>query len=191
MTSPDMVGLVTSSTQNFSSKPPESLIKKNHFSCITRLKIHHQLENHRKKIFFNWTAMGNFLLHNFIWLQFQKEAWSHDNARIEDDAGRCRYLSEETIKKIVGMSKAAWNKNLSWISYHSKHVWTSHRLDSCCENSDFLFRATCIIIKNSFSQKNSSTLKAKIPVRSDLQSDPWSKQSDPGFVDGLDLCLKL
>ena len=54
--------------------------------------------------------MGNFLLHNFIWLQFQKEAWSHDNARIEDDAGRCRYLSEETIKKIVGMSKAAWNK---------------------------------------------------------------------------------
>ena len=31
-------------------------------------------------------------------------------------------------------------------SYKSKRVWTSHRLDSCCENSDFLFRATCFII---------------------------------------------
>ena len=51
--------------------------------------------------------------------------------------------------------------------YKSKRVLTSHRLDSCCENSDFLFRATCIIIKSSFSQNNSSALKTKIPVRSD------------------------
>ena len=31
-------------------------------------------------------------------------------------------------------------------SYKSKRVWTSHWLDSYCENSDFLFRATCVII---------------------------------------------
>ena len=42
-----------------------------------------------------------------------------------------------------------------------------HRLDSCYENSDFLFRATCVITKNSFSQNNNSTPKAKISVRSD------------------------
>ena len=35
----------------------------------------------------------------------QKEAWSRDIARIEDCGGRCKYLSEETIKKIGGMSK--------------------------------------------------------------------------------------
>ena len=28
-----------------------SLIKKYRFSCITRLKIHHKLENHRKELF--------------------------------------------------------------------------------------------------------------------------------------------
>ena len=62
-----------------------------------------------------------------------------------------------------------------------KCVWTRHRLDSCCENSDFLFRAICVIIKNSFSQNNSSAPKAKIsiqfyliqsPIRSAVQSDP-------------------
>ena len=37
---------------DFSSEPPVSLTKKkNHFSCITRLKIHHQLENHCKELF--------------------------------------------------------------------------------------------------------------------------------------------
>ena len=62
-------------------------------------------------------------------------------------------------------------------SYKRKRVWTSHRLNSCCENSDFLFRATCVIIKSSFSQNNSSAPKAKRPVRSDpIRSDP---QSDP------------
>ena len=58
-------------------------------------------------------------------------------------------------------------------------VLTSHWLDSCCENSDFLFRATCVIIKTS--QNNSSALKEKIPVQTDpirsgVQSDT---QSDP------------
>ena len=43
---------------------------------------------------------------------------------------------------------------------------------SCCENSNFLFRVTCVIIKHSFSQNNSASPKAKIPVRSDPQSDP-------------------
>ena len=52
-------------------------------------------------------------------------------------------------------------------------VEPSHRLDSCCQNSDFLFQATCVMIKNSFSQSNSSAPKAKISVRSDLD-----------FVDG-------
>ena len=48
-----------------------------------------------------------------------------------------------------------------------------HRLDSCCENQDFLFQATCFMIKNSFSHSNYSAPKAKISVR-----------SDPDFVDG-------
>ena len=55
-------------------------------------------------------ALGNFLLHNFIRLQFQKEAWSRDIARIEDGGERYKYLSEETIKKFAGMSKAARKK---------------------------------------------------------------------------------
>ena len=38
------------------------------------------------------------------------------------------------------------------IQVEPNEVWTSHGLDSCYENSDFLFRATCVIIKNSFSQ---------------------------------------
>ena len=48
---------------------------------------------------------------------------------------------------------------------------------SCCENSNFLFRVTCVIIKHSFSQNNAASSKAKIPVRSDpirsaVRSDP-------------------
>ena len=62
------------------------------------------------------------------------------------------------------VTQAAWKKSRT--GYKSKRVLTSHRLDSCCENSDFLFRATCIIT-NSFSQNNSSALKTKIPVQSD------------------------
>ena len=50
ITSPDTFGLFTGSTQIFSSELPVSLIKKNRFSCITRLKIHHQLEHHRKEL---------------------------------------------------------------------------------------------------------------------------------------------
>ena len=46
-----MKKLVTGSTRTFSSEPPVSLIKNNRFSCITRLKIDHQLENHRKNYF--------------------------------------------------------------------------------------------------------------------------------------------
>ena len=53
MTSSDTFGLVTGSTWILSSEPPVLLIKKkkNRLSCITRLKIHHQLENHRKELF--------------------------------------------------------------------------------------------------------------------------------------------
>ena len=51
-------------------------------------------------------------------------------------------------------------------------------------NSDFIFRANCVIIKNSFSQNNSSAPKAKILVRSDPSGSPIrSKLSDPGFID--------
>ena len=83
----------------------------------------------------------------------------------------------------------------------------SNRLDSCYENSHFLFRVTCVI-KQLFSN-NSSAPKAKIPVRSDpIRSDPQSdpirsgvrsdpirspirsKQSDPGFVNGHTIRLK-
>ena len=51
MTSADTFGLVTGLTHIFSSELPVLLIKKNCFSCITSLKIHHQLENHRKELF--------------------------------------------------------------------------------------------------------------------------------------------
>ena len=47
MTSPDTFG----STRIFSSEPPVSLLKRNRFSCIIKLSIHHQLENHRKELF--------------------------------------------------------------------------------------------------------------------------------------------
>ena len=50
------------------------------------------------------------MLHNFIRLQFQKEAWSRDIPRIEDGGERGKYLSQETIENIAGMSKAARKK---------------------------------------------------------------------------------
>ena len=70
MTSPDMFGLV------------------NRFSCITRLNIHHKLENHRKELFsteLHWEIFG------CITSYFQKEAWSRDIARLEDGGERCQY----------------------------------------------------------------------------------------------------
>ena len=44
---------LTGSTRIFSSGRAACVTnnKKNRFSCITRLKIHHQLENHRKELF--------------------------------------------------------------------------------------------------------------------------------------------
>ena len=51
MTGPDTFGLVTGLTQIFSSELPVLLLKKNRFSCITRLKIQHQLENQHKELF--------------------------------------------------------------------------------------------------------------------------------------------
>ena len=44
---------MTQVAQIFSSDLPvtDKKKKKNHFSCIIRLKIHHQLENHRKELF--------------------------------------------------------------------------------------------------------------------------------------------
>ena len=47
MTSPDTFGW----TRIFSSEPPVSPLKRNRLSCITRLNIHHQLENHPKELF--------------------------------------------------------------------------------------------------------------------------------------------
>ena len=78
-----------------------SLIKKNRFSCITRLKIHHQLENHRTELFsteLHWEI--------FCCITSYDEAWSRDSARIEDGGERCKYLSEGTIKKMSEISKA-------------------------------------------------------------------------------------
>ena len=95
MTSPDTVGLVTGFTQIFSSELPVLLIKKNRFSCIARLKIHHQLENHRKKIF-----SGKFSVAQLHTITIPKEAWSREIARIEAGGERCKYLSEERIKKL-------------------------------------------------------------------------------------------
>ena len=46
-----------------------------------------------QRIIFAWTALGNFLLHNFMRLQFQNEAWSCDISRIEEGGERCKCLS--------------------------------------------------------------------------------------------------
>ena len=70
MTSPDMFGLV------------------NRFSCITRLNIHRQLENHHKELFSTELHWEIFCCKNY---NFQKEARSRDIARIEDGGERCKY----------------------------------------------------------------------------------------------------
>ena len=67
--------------------------KKNRFSCITRLNIHHQLENHRKEVFstkLHWKIFCCITAYDY---SFQKESWSCDIARIEDGRERCQYLS--------------------------------------------------------------------------------------------------
>ena len=46
-----------------------------------------------QRIIFAWTTLGNFLLHNFMRLQFQNEAWSCDISRIEEGGERCKCLS--------------------------------------------------------------------------------------------------
>ena len=66
---------------------------KNHFSCITRLKIHQQLENHRKELFsieLHWEIFCCITSYDY---NFQKETWSRDIARIEDGGERFKYLS--------------------------------------------------------------------------------------------------
>ena len=80
MTSPYTFGLVTGSTQIFSS-------------CITRLKIHHQLENHRKELFSTELHREIFCCITSYHYNFQKQAWSCDIARIKDGRERCKYLS--------------------------------------------------------------------------------------------------
>ena len=72
---------------------------------------------------------------------------------------KCVSLMFITAVCILFLVKLRWPKNKSL-----------YERNPGCENSDFLFRATCVIIKNSFSQNNSSALKAKIPVRSAVQS---------------------
>ena len=71
------------------------------------------------------------------------------------------HISPEIHHQLENPCKELFSTELHWeifccirkksrTGYKSKHVLTSHRLDSCCENSDFLFRATCIIIKTAF-----------------------------------------
>ena len=93
MTSPDTFGLVTGLTRIFSSKLPVSLIKKNHLTCISRLKIHHQLENHRKELFSTELHWEIFCCITSYDHNFQREAWSCDIAQIKDRGERCKYFS--------------------------------------------------------------------------------------------------
>ena len=93
MTSPDTFGIVTGSIQIFSSEPPVSLIKNNRFSCITRLKIQHQLKNHHKQLFsteLHWEIFCYITSYDY---NFQKETWSRDIAQIEDGGERFKYIS--------------------------------------------------------------------------------------------------
>ena len=77
MTSSDTFGpVITGSTQIFSSELPVLLLKKNRFSCITRLKIHHQLENHRKELFSTELQWEIFCCITSYHYNFQKQAWS-------------------------------------------------------------------------------------------------------------------
>ena len=100
MTSQDMFGLVTGST--FSSKPPVSLYKKKSFRTHISQEIHHQLENPCKELFSTELHLEIFCCITSYDYN-SKERLGH--LTIEDGGGRCKYLSEEMIKKIVGMSK--------------------------------------------------------------------------------------
>ena len=93
MTSPDRFRLVTGSTQIFSSELPVLLLKKNRFSCITRLKVHHQIENHCKELFSTELHWEIFCCIPSYHYNFQKQAWSCDIARIKDGREGCKYLS--------------------------------------------------------------------------------------------------
>ena len=86
---------LTGSTRIFSSGRAACVTnnKKNRFSCITRLKIHHQLENHRKELFsteLHWEIFCCITSYDY---NFQKETWSRDIAQIEDGGERFKYLS--------------------------------------------------------------------------------------------------
>ena len=70
-----------------------SLTKKNHLTCISRLKIHHQLENQCKELFsteLHWEIFCCITSYDY---NFQREAWSCDIAQIKDSGERCKYLS--------------------------------------------------------------------------------------------------
>ena len=82
MTNEDTFGLVTGSTRIF-LRAASVTNKKNCFLYITRIKIHHQLVDPSKELFSTEVHWKIFCLHNFIRLQFQKEAWSGDMARRE------------------------------------------------------------------------------------------------------------
>ena len=110
MTRSDTFGLVTGSTWIFSSEPPVLLIKKNNrLSCITRLKIHHQLENHRKELFsteLHWEIFCGITSYDYN----SRRLGHVTSPELKMGGERCKYLSEETIKKFKGMSKAARKK---------------------------------------------------------------------------------
>ena len=127
---------LTASTRIFSSGRAACLTnnKKNRFSCITRLRIHHQLENHRKELFsteLHWEIFCCITSYDY---NSKKRIGQRDITRIEDGGERCKYLSlhcfvflsistlfwiglvfhwaliecfflEETIKEIAGMTK--------------------------------------------------------------------------------------
>ena len=99
MTSQDTFGLVTGLT--FSSELSVSLIKKKIVSHVSP-EIHHQLENPCKELFsteLHWEIFCCITSYDYN----SKKRLGH--LRIEDGRERCKYLSEETIKKIAGMSK--------------------------------------------------------------------------------------
>ena len=110
MTRSDTFGLVTGSTWIFSSEPPVLLITKNNrLSCITRLKIHHQLENHRKELFsteLHWEIFCGITSYDY-----NSRRLGHVTSPELKMAERDVSISpEETIKKFTGTSKAARKK---------------------------------------------------------------------------------
>lgn len=64
----------------------------NRFSFIPALKFTSSLKIIAKN-YFHLNCTGNFLLHNFMRLQFHNEAWSCDISRIEDGGETCKCFS--------------------------------------------------------------------------------------------------